>query len=159
MKNIMIAVALLLSFASVSHAAAVGSRGGKKSVARMIDSSGGPILTNDDKPWKVFESTITGQFQVTDESGVAPKQGMVSKVCMSTAATNIYVVVYDTNTTSGVSLTSSGIRLGPPLLGSTTLAQCLTLNALFTSGLVIEFSTATPYGGGYVYWRELGGYR
>lgn len=142
-----------------AHALAVGSRGGKKSVARMIDSSGGPITFNDDKPWKVFESTGIGQIQLVDESGVAPKQGMIGKVCIGTAPVTTWGVVYDSNTVTGTMSTATGLRLFPPVPASTTLLQCFTVNALFTSGAVVEVSAAMAQNGFYVYWRELGGYR
>ncbi len=156
-------IALLMFAVSISHSAAIGSRGGKKPVLGINDASGNDLLIDDEKPWKVFESTQTGRFQVVDESGVAPKQGMVRQVCISTViATTEYVVAYDSNTTSGVNVNTQGIKLGPPFMGTTTKATCLQLNALFTSGLVIEVSTQTgtgASGSGYVYWRDLGSYK
>ncbi len=154
-------IAMLLALCGVqSHAAAVGSRGGKKSVVRMLDASGNPIVFNDDKPWKVFESTQPNTVLLVDEAGVAPKQGMIRQICMSTAATTTFGVIYDSNTIAGLSIASSGVRLAPPLVGSTTLTQCLQVNALFTSGVVVESNAAAgPSTGVYVYWRELGGFR
>ena len=160
MRAIHLLVALLVS-SSIANAAAIGSRGGKKLGYGIRDYSGYPIMDSDDKPWKVFETTQTGQFQILDEAGVAPKQGMVRQVCISSvSATTEYVVVYDSNTATGENLTVPGIRLGPPFIGSTTKASCLQLNAQFNSGLVIEVSTQTgtgASGSAYVYWRELGG--
>ncbi len=156
-------IALFLFVSSTSHSAAIGSRGGKKAVLGINDASGNDLLVDDDKPWKVFESTQIGRFQVVDESGVSPKQGTVRQVCISSViATTEFIVAYDSNTTAGVNSTIPGIRLGPPFVGSTTKASCLQLNALFTSGLVIEVSTQTgagSSGSGYVYWRELGAYK
>lgn len=160
LKNSMIAAVFLL-LCGQAHSAAIGARGGKKSVARMIDSSGYPIQFNDDKPWKVFESTGVNPIRVVDESGVAPVQGMVRQICLSTAATSVYAVAYDSGTTGygTLSVTAAGARIAPPLVASATVTQCLQVNALFTSGLWVELSAASGYGGVYVYWRELGGYR
>ena len=166
MKKITMLFALILSLYGVQAQAgtAVGARGGKKAVARMLDSSGGPIGFNDDKPWKVYESTSVGPFLVVDESGVAPKQGMINRVCIGTAPVSAWAVVYDTNTIAGPDVTDAGIRISPLLIGSATATQCFTLNALFTSGAAVEISAgmvpvAGLGGGVYVYWRELGGYR
>lgn len=161
MKKLLIA-AVLVCFAGVqAQAAAVGSRGGKRSHARMIDSSGGPIMFNDDKPWKVFESTQPNVLQLVDENGVAPTRGMVNRVCIGTAPATGWAVLYDSNTISGLTPTFNGVRLIPSIVGSTTLSQCFTYNALFTSGVVVDSNiTVTGTGSGiYVYWRELGGYR
>ena len=158
MKTILMLVAMALCGVQ-AHAAAVGSRGGKKPVSRMNDSNGNPVLFNDDKPWKVFESTQANTVLLVDENGIAPKQGMVRQICLSTAATTAFGVVYDSNTTAGLSIASAGVRIAPPIVASTTLTQCLQVNALFTSGLVIEGNTGIPYGGVYVYWRELGGFK
>lgn len=171
MKRNLIVVAVLALLAAVSPraqaaGAAVGSRGGKKSVVRMNDANGNPVLFNADKPWKVFEASASGLSQLVDESGVAPKQGMIHQVCIGTAATTGYAVVYDTNTASGaVALTTAGVKLHPALAYSTSLTQCFTFDAMFTSGAVVELGAAAvgngavPGGGAYVYWRELGGYR
>ena len=153
-------LSILLSSSVFANAAAIGSRGGKKQGFRIADPSGYPLADSDDKPWKVFETTQTGQFQVTDESGVAPKSGMVRQVCISSMPTTEYMNVYDSNTVAGLSYGSLGVRLGPPFMGATAKAQCLQLNAEFTSGLVVEISTQTnpgSWGSGYVYWRELDG--
>lgn len=159
MKRIALAAILLLSVVS-AHAAAVGSRGGKKAITRRIDASGYPIGFSDDIPWKVFESTQVGAYQVVDESGVAPKVGMVGLICISTTATTEYMVIYDTTVVAtGLTSAAAGVRMAPPFMGSSTAAKCLTLNAEFTSGLAVYESTSAAYGGVYVYWRELGSYR
>lgn len=163
MKKILF-VAMLLAFCGVqAQAAAVGSRGGKRSVARMNDSSGYPISFNDDKPWKVFESTSATLVRLVDEAGVAPTQGMIYQVCIGTAAVTNWAVIYDTNTVSGPDITDVGIKIAPPFIPSTTLVQCFQLNALFTSGVVVEKQAVAGAGGSdggvWVYWRELGGYR
>lgn len=167
MKKILIAAMFLVLYGAQGHTAAVSSAGGKKSVARMLDSSGGPIMFNDDKPWKVFESTGPGAAfanQIVDESGVAPKQGIINKICLSSAPTTTWASVYDSSTTAtltgnlGISIVNK--RLAPALNGSTTSQQCLTVNSLFTSGAFLEVSTnLSGPGGAYVLWRELGGYR
>lgn len=163
MKTLIAAVLLLLC--GQAHAASVSTIGGKKSVARMIDSSGGPIGFNDDKPWKVFESTGINATQIVDETGVAPKQGMVNKICLSSAAVTSWAAVYDSSSTASstgtLGQTVNGKRLGPVIIGQAAVEHCLTLNALFTSGLFVEIypSALGAPGGVYVYWRELGGYR
>lgn len=161
MKKLFLAAMFLLFCGVQVHAAAsaVGSRGGKRSVARMIDSSGGPLNFSDDKPWKVFESTGIGVARVADESGAFPTHGMLRQICVSTGATSNFVIAYDSNTATGLSPSSNGVRLAPPIVMQTTLAQCVTVNALFTSGLVMEVREVLPQGGAYFYWRELGGYR
>lgn len=160
-KNLLIALGALLVFiGSSAHAAAVGSRGGKKSGIRRMDSSGNPVAFGDDVAWKVFESTGIGPTLLVDEAGIAPKQGMINRVCIGTAAATNWYVVYDSNTVSGLGITSNGVRMSPALVGQTTLAQCFSMNALFTSGVVVDSNYAASAGGGiYVYWRELGGYR
>ncbi len=109
----------------------------------------------------MFESTDTGRVQVVDENGVAPKQGMVRQICISSVTTtDAYVVIYDSNTVAGNNVSTPNIKLGPQLQGATTKPLCLQLNVEFTSGLVIEISTKTSpgaSGSGYVYWRELTG--
>lgn len=141
-----------------AHAIAVGSRGGKKSVARMGDSSGFPIGFNDDKPWKVYVSTQSGAVQIVDESGVNPRQGMLYQVCLGTGAVTTWAVAHDSNTITGLGQLTAGTQLTPLFPASATLVQCQQFNAMFTSGLVIETSVALPTGA-LVYWRELGGYR
>lgn len=159
MKKILSAAMFLLLCGLQAHAAAVGSRGGKKQILRTLDASGNPLAFNDDKPWKIFESTQANTVLLVDESGVAPKQGMIRQICLSTAATTAFGVVYDSNTVSGLSIASSGVRIAPPIVASATLTQCIQVNALFTSGAVVEMNTGIPYGGFYVYWRELGGFK
>ncbi len=162
-KTLLIAMLLALCGVQV-HAAAVGSRGGKKNGIRRADSSGNPVLFSDDVAWKVFESTQANGVQILDESGVAPKQGVIHMVCLSTNAVTTWAIVYDSNTAtglaSGAGQSTYGIALMPPLAASTTLLSCTpVLNALFTSGAVIALNSGIAQGGVYVYWRELGGYR
>lgn len=158
-------IAMLLALCGVqAHAAAVGSRGGKKNGIRRNDPSGNAILFGDDVAWKVFESTQANGVQVVDESGVAPKQGIIHMVCLSTNAVTTWAIVYDTNTATGlaggVGQSTYGIALTPPIPASTTLLTCSpVLNALFTSGAAVALNVGIAQGGVYVYWRELGGYR
>lgn len=160
MKKTLI-VAMLLALCGVQvRAAAVSSAGGKKQVIRMNDANGNPILFDTDKPWKVFESTGVGAVQIVDESGVAPKQGMVGRLLLSTGAVSNYCVLADSNTTSGLTSVTTGKFLTAPFAYQTSLGQDLVIGALFTSGLVvINNANVSAPGGCYVYWRELGGYR
>lgn len=166
MKKILTVAAMLLTLCGVwARAASVSAIGGKKSVARMNDSSGYQVSFNDDKPWKVFESTGVNPVQVVDEAGVAPTQGMIRQVCLSSAATTSSVFIYDSSSTaSSTGNLGPGVvgkRLAPPIVGLAATEHCVQLNALFTSGLFIEVypSALVAPGGAYVYWRELGGYR
>lgn len=158
MKNLIAAMFLVLCVGS-AHSAAVNARGGKKAIGRTADGNGYPITFNDDKPWKVFESTTNGASLLLDENGVAPKQGMIRQVCISSGAASTFAVVYDSNTTAGLSIASTGVKLIPQVNAITTGVTCVTPNALFTSGAVVETNGAVSPGGVYVYWRELGGFR
>ena len=156
MKTLMTLMVLAL-VAGSANATAVNAGGGKKSVARMQDSSGGPIMINDDKPWKVFEVMNTATAaQLVDENGVAPKQGMVKRVCVETGAATL-AYIWDTVTAANIVSSGEGRRILPPVVSTTTAVVCVEVNALFTSGIGIKNSAAT--GSTYVYWRELGGYR
>lgn len=157
MKKYLMSLMVLAICAGQSFATgATGSGGGKKSVARMNDSSGYPIQFNDDKPWKVFEVNATATAaQLVDEGGVAPKQGMVHRVCVESGSA--LAIVWDTVTAADISASGSGRRILPPVLASAAAVVCVDINALFTSGIGVKNTTAV--GSTYVYWRELGGYR
>ena len=165
MKKLSTMFALILAAALVgqfAHAVATGTGGGKKSVAGMRDSSGYAVAFNDDKPWKVFEVAYTATAeQLVDEAGVAPKQGMIRRVCRETGTTGTAhlenVLLWDTITAADISFATTGRRLAPPLPRATLTAECTEINALFTAGVGIKNSSAV--GSTYVYWRELGGYR
>lgn len=155
-------IAMLLALCGVqAHAVAVGSRGGKKAGVRRADPSGNPILFGDDVAWKVFESTSVGPIQVVDEIGFAPKAGIIRQICISTGATTVWAVVYDTNTASAATAYfTTGVKVAPALFAGTTTQLCTPiLNALFTAGMAVELQAALPGGGVYIYWRELGGYK
>ena len=161
MKTLMTLMVLAIC-AGQAFATAVNSGGGKKSVARMNDSSGYPIQFNDDKPWKVFEVKDTSTAaQLVDESSVAPKQGMVKRVCLESAAAipaaSDSVVFWDTVTAADIATSGAGRRIMPPVMRVSGVEKCLEVNALFTSGLGIKQGASV--GSTYVYWRELGGYR
>lgn len=165
MKKLSTMFALILAATlagQFAQAVATGTGGGKKSVARMNDSSGNPVLFSDDKPWKVFEVAYTATAaQVVDEAGVAPKQGMIKRVCRETGTTGSahleYVLLWDTITASDIAYATTGRRLAPPLPRATLTVECTEINALFTAGAAIKNSSAA--GSTYVYWRELGGSR
>ena len=165
MKKFSKMFALILALTVVSQSAmasAVGASGGKKNVERMRDGSGNPVLFNDDKPWKVFEVKDTSTAaQLVDESSVAPKQGMIKRICLESApvipAAGDNVLIFDTATVADTSVTGAGRRIAPPIQRLSGVEKCVELNALFTAGVGVKNGTAV--GGTYVYWRELGGSR
>ena len=124
MKTILVGLVLALGVQSyaapVAAGNAVGAGGGKKQVARMLDNSGNPVVFNDDKPWKVFSiEYVTAPVQVVDEAGVAPKQGLVKRICVESgvAAGNVadWTVVWDTLAVAGMTGTGIGRRIAPPI--------------------------------------------
>lgn len=144
------------------HATAVGDSGGKKPVGRTMDANGYPLSINDDKPWKVFElKDTTTAAQVVDEDGVAPKQGMVKRICVESAPAipvpTDYTYLWDTITAADMAITGAGRRIAPPIQRLSGVEKCVEINALFTSGLAVDNGQAV--GSTYVYWRELGGVR
>ena len=158
-KALMLAAALALVYGR-AHATSISSS--KKSVARMADSSGYPVMFNDDKPWKVFESAnTTTPAQIVDEAGVAPKQGMVKRICLESApaipTADDNVILWDTSTAAAMDVSSTGRRIVPPLQRTSGVDRCVEINALFTVGLAVK--NGKSEGSSYVYWRELGGYR
>lgn len=162
MKKLKMILVLALCVPQVAQAVAIGANGGKKSVSRMNDASGNPVLFSDDKPWKVFEVFGTATIaQLVDESSVAPKQGMIKRVCVESgiSASSIpnFALIFDSAVAADTSLVLGGRRLAPPLTVLSLTSQCWEINALFTSGAAVKNNTAT--GSTYVYWRELGGYR
>jgi hypothetical protein len=169
MKKILRLVGLVLALGAQAHSAtnatggnAVGASGGKKSVARMLDNSGNPIAFNDDKPWKVFSFEFqTAPAQLVDEAGIAPKQGLVKRICMESApaipAALDNAVVWDTAVAATMSLTGPGRRIAPPIQRLSGVEKCVEINAEFTSGLGVMQGVSG--GSTYVYWRELGGFK
>ncbi len=173
MKTIL--VGLVLAMSAVAHANvavtvgnAVGANGGKKQTARMIDASGYPIVFNDDKPWKVFSLEYqTGPAQLLDESGVAPKQGLIKRICMDSAPAiplaADWAMVWDTSAGNasgigpGAGVLTAGRRIAPTIQRVSGVEKCVELNVMFTSGLELLQGAAT--GSTYIYWRELGGSR
>ena len=165
MKKLSTMFALILAAAlagQFAQAVATGTGGGKKALFRTMDANNYPLAIDDDKAWKVFEvfNTATAA-QIVDENGVAPKQGMIKKVCRETGTTGSahleYVLLWDTITAADMALATSGRRLAPPLPRATLTVECTDLNALFTAGAGVKNSSAV--GSTYVYWRELGGSR
>ena len=144
-------------------ATAVGAGGGKKAVNRSLDASGNPVMFNDDKPWKVFEFAYqTAPAQLVDESAVAPKQGLVKRVCLESsvaaiATTSEIIVLWDTSTVAAMTMAGTGRRIAPPFPRASGTVACTEINAMFTSGLGVMSNVAT--GSAYIYWRELGGAR
>lgn len=160
-KIISLILALAFSVQSV-HATAVGDSGGKKPVGRTMDANGYPISIDDDKAWKVFElKDTTTAAQVVDEDGVAPKQGMVKRICVESAPAipvpTDYTYLWDTITAADMAITGAGRRIAPPIQRLSGVEKCVEINALFTSGLAVDNGQAV--GSTYVYWRELGGSR
>lgn len=164
MKMILM-VGLVLALGASAHAAggvAVGAGGGKKAVSRMLDANGNPIVFNDDKPWKVFAFEFqTTPAQLVDEAGVAPKQGLIKRVCLESGpavvAANDWAIVWDTLTASNMTAGGAGHRVAPPLVRVASATYCLEINAEFTSGAGVMQGLSA--GSTYIYWRELGGYK
>lgn len=165
MKKLSTMFALILAASLIgqfAQAVATGTGGGKKQLGRSMDPNGYPLALSEDKAWKVFEVAYTATAaQIVDESGVAPKQGMIGKVCLETGTSGSAhlenVLLWDTITASDIAFATTGRRLSPPLPRATLTAECTTLNALFTAGAAVKNSSAV--GSTYVYWRELGGSR
>lgn len=157
MKTLIAVVLALGLFGAKASALSVSIGGGKvKSTSRSVDSNGNPIAFNDDKAWKVFELYGTTEVQVTDEASVAPKNGILHKVCVISGNPVLdFALVWDTSTQTG-GVTVANRRLLPPLYPlSVTQMTCTTdLNALFTAGLRGANSQAS--GIMYIYWRGLG---
>ena len=154
-------LAALIAVQSV-HATAVGDSGGKKTVGRTMDANGYPLAIDGDKAWKVFEvKDTTTAAQIVDEDGVAPKQGMIKRICVESApaipAANDYAFVWDTITAADMAITGAGRRVAPPVQRLSGVEKCVDIDALFTSGAAVKQGTAV--GSTYVYWRELGGSR
>lgn len=168
MKKILMIVGLILALgAQASHAVnatggnAVGAGGGKKAVSRMLDANGNPITFNDDKPWKVFAFEFqTAPAQLVDETNVAPKQGLIKRICLESApatpvAASDWAIIWDTLTAANMTAGGPGRRLAPPIMRVSSLQSCVEINALFTSGVGVMQGQAA--GSTYIYWRELGG--
>ncbi len=167
MKKILMLVGLVLALGVSAQALtaggnAVGAGGGKKAVSRMLDANGNPITFNDDKPWKVFAfEYATTPAQLVDESGVAPKQGLVKRICLESAPALVgatdNVVVWDTLAVAGMTISGVGRRIAPPIMRLSSVEKCVEINAEFTSGIGVMQGVST--GSSYIYWRELGGYK
>ncbi len=158
MKNLIAAVLALLVGVSSASALSVSVAGGKKALARTLDSSGYPIGINDDKGWKVFEIIGTTEVQVLDEVSVAPKQGILNRVCVETGVLSVdYALVWDTTAATG--LAGANRRLMPAQYsGTSSIFNCTpALNALFTAGL--RGANSSSQGHMYIYWRGLGDVR
>lgn len=154
MKKFLLALAVLTAGVVSAHAVAIGARGGQKAMTRTLDANGQPVTFTDDKPWNVFEVAYTAvATQVLDNKGNAPKVGIVGRVCLETGlagvAQNEWAAIYDASTVIGTSVTGS--RLAPPMVRATATVTCTSINAQFTSGLVIQNLDAN--GSTYVYWR------
>lgn len=164
MKILLAAVLAVLVGSGQAFALSSSVAGGRKSLVRSIDSNGNPLAIESDKGWKVFELIGTTEVQVLDEASVAPKQGILNKVCIETGTGGVdYALVWDTSSqTGGVNVVNR--RLLPAFYAATatgatvpTLNCTPVLNALFTAGLRGMNSAA----GGrlYIYWRGLGDVR
>ena len=160
MVGLVLALGVQAYAAPVAAGNAVGTGGGKKTVDRSLTLDGNPLQFNDDKPWKVFSiEYVTAPVLVVDEGGVAPKQGLVKRICVESgvaAGNNAdWTVVWDTLAVAGMTGTGIGRRIAPPIGHNTNAVTCVEVNAMFTSGLAIMQGAAT--GSSYIYWRELGG--
>ncbi len=119
-----------------------------------VDGNGVVARTDAQRGWKVFENNASAAaVLVKDEAGNAPTHGVLHAVCVSTAVAA--AVVVDTNTVTGLALISGGVPGGnallPPVVPASTGNNCVTVDANFENGLVIENQGAA--GMSVVYWR------
>ena len=170
MKGKFLIVLALAAFAVNSHALSSSVAGGKKDFVRTRDASGNPLMADSDKPWKVFANeSNTGvgnnsEVQVTDEIGVAPKQGILRRVCVESGSPANWALVWDTSAQTssgipGVAATITNRRLLPATFAATTTNYNCSpdINALFTAGLRTINSDTTVRT--FIYWRGLGDVR
>lgn len=157
-KVILMGLALLFAGQNFAFALSSSRGGGKKALIRTNDANGNPLQIDSDKGWKAFEYTdVTTEVQVTDESGVAPAQGILHRVCIESGVAAVdYLLIWDTSTqTGGVRVLNR--RLLPALFVASTYGMTCTpgdLNILFTAGLRVLQSSAVNRN--YIYWRGLG---
>jgi len=168
MKKILMLFGLVIALGAVKASAysAQFLGAGKKANSRSVDANGNPLQINDDKPWKVFEVTdMSVPRLLTDEAGVAPKQGIIKRICVESAVglsgVSDVAVVWDTAVAAGMTATATGRRLLPPIQRVTGVLSCVEINAQFTAGCgVIQSNSGnTQTGSTFIYWRELGGFR
>lgn len=165
MKGKFLIVLALAAMAVNSYALSVSVAGGKKDINRSKDASGNPLMFNDDKGWKVFANELaTAEIQVTDESGVAPKQGILHKICVESGSAAQWALVWDTSaiTSAGTASAAAAVvnrKLFPAVFSQTSASYGCTpdINAVFTAGLRTINSDATVRT--YIYWRGLGDVR
>ncbi len=156
MKTILTMLVLALGVQAYAASGAPGTAGGVKPMARTMDANGNPVLFSQDKPWKVFAlEYATAGVQVVDERGLAPKVGIIGRICLESApaipAAADWAIVWDTITAANMTASGTGRRIAPPFQRVSGVQACTEINAQFTSGLGIMQGAAT--GSTYVYWR------
>ena len=157
MKKTLMIVGLILAVGGAAHAASgTPNVTTKTGIVRTIDSSGNPVLFNQDKAWNVFAIEYqTTPVQVVDERGLAPKQGLISRICLESAPAiplaSDWAQVWDTGVAAGMSAAGTGHRIAPPFMRVSGVQACTDINAKFTSGLGIMQGAAT--GSSYIYWK------
>lgn len=109
--------------------------------------------------YKVFVATSATAIQLTNENGAVVANGQVHKVCNSSGtATSEFSVIFDSNTTSGITAGTVGLMVMPPLNRSTTAQVCSPdIDAQFSNGIIVLQSVGS--GVTTVYWRPSGGGR
>lgn len=160
MKKSAMLVAAILAFALCkanagvpSGTAAVSDRGAP------LDGNGTHYDNAAYLGYKVFIATSATATPLLDNNGNVVPNGQLHMVCTSSgAATTENVVVFDSNTISGISITSVNQMIMPPLNRSATAQTCSpSLDAQFNTGLIILNSVNS--GQSTVYWRPSGGGR
>lgn len=162
MKNLTKFLALLgvLALLAPQMVFAAAVTGVRASLQGTKDDSGYAVELESDRPWKVFEVTVTGApTQVTDEDGLTPTTGVLNRVCVESApaalAATDWTIVWDSSAATPTSAT--GRRLLPPIMRASQVEHCTeAVNLIFTRGLRVQTGGV---GSSYIYWRELGAKR
>ena len=123
---------------------------------RTVDASGNPVLISNDKPWNVFSlEYATAGVQVVDERGLAPKQGLIGRICLESApaiaAPNDWAILWDTGVAANMTANGTGRRLFPPVQRVSGVEHCVDVNVKFTTGIGLMDGATT--GSTYVYWK------
>ena len=157
MKKTLMIVGLILAVGGAAFAASgTPNIVTKTGNARSNDSSGYPVLFNQDKSWNVFAIEYqTTPVQVVDERGLAPKQGLISRICMESGAlgglASDWAEVWDTGVAANMTAAGTGHRIAPPFMRVSNVESCSDINVKFTSGLGVMQGAAT--GSSYIYWK------
>ena len=157
MKKILMIVGLILAVRGAAFAASGDPNSVTKSgYPRSVDGSGNPIQFNQDKPWNVFAlEYATAGAQVVDERGLAPKVGLVGRICLESApaiaATSDWAILWDTGVAANMTASGTGRRIFPPVQRVSGVEHCVAGNTRHTPGLGVMAGATT--GSTYVYWK------